>query len=141
MKSIESLIPHRDPFLHIDRLVELNDQHCLAIKSINPDDPIFRGHFPGMPVYPGVLLVEAMGQAAGCHMANEKGERTQFFLAKGEAARFLHPVDPHVGDLYVKATFQKSKSVFTVYDCMVYNEKQVFAKTCIWLAVMSNSAT
>lgn len=66
--EIERMLPHRDPMLLIDQidLVDLEQGSLRASRRIDPDDPVLRGHFPGHPVYPGALLVEAMGQASLC---------------------------------------------------------------------------
>jgi 3-hydroxyacyl-[acyl-carrier-protein] dehydratase len=64
--EIETMIPHRAPFLWIDRLEELEPGvRCVAVKFVDPADPIFVGHFPAKPILPGVLLIEAVAQTAG----------------------------------------------------------------------------
>ena len=66
--EIERLLPHREPLLLVDRIamVDLEQETLEASRQIDPQDPVFKGHFPGQPVYPGALLVEAMGQASLC---------------------------------------------------------------------------
>lgn len=66
--DIERMLPHREPFLLVDRVtrIDLQQEALTAERTISPDDPVFRGHFPGAPVYPGALQVEAMGQASLC---------------------------------------------------------------------------
>jgi len=66
--QIEQMLPHRDPMLLVDsiRAVDLSQESMRAHRRIDPDDPVLKGHFPGAPVYPGALLVEAMGQASLC---------------------------------------------------------------------------
>jgi 3-hydroxymyristoyl/3-hydroxydecanoyl-(acyl carrier protein) dehydratase len=74
--EIERLLPHRDPLLLVDRIsaVDATEQTLRAHRRIDPADPLFAGHFPGNPVYPGALLVEAMGQACVClHQLLELG--------------------------------------------------------------------
>jgi 3-hydroxyacyl-[acyl-carrier-protein] dehydratase len=64
--EIETMIPHRPPFLWIDRVEELEPGvRCVAVKFVDPADPIFAGHFPAKPILPGVLLIEAVAQTAG----------------------------------------------------------------------------
>jgi len=61
--AISRLLPHRFPFLLLDRVVELDDDRILALKNVTINEPFFAGHFPGQPIMPGVLIVEAMAQA------------------------------------------------------------------------------
>ena len=63
--QILGLLPHRYPFLMIDRVLELTDERVLAVKNVSFNEPYFQGHFPGVPVMPGVMQIEAMAQAGG----------------------------------------------------------------------------
>jgi len=64
-EQILGLLPHRYPFLLIDRVLELTDERVIALKNVTINEPFFQGHFPGVPVMPGVLQIEAMAQAGG----------------------------------------------------------------------------
>lgn len=64
-EQILGLLPHRYPFLLIDRVLELSDERVVALKNVSFNEPYFQGHFPGVPVMPGVLQIEAMAQAGG----------------------------------------------------------------------------
>src|SRR5215813_5826717 len=64
-EKILGLLPHRYPFLLIDRVLELTDDKCVALKNVSVNEPYFQGHFPGVPIMPGVLQIEAMAQAGG----------------------------------------------------------------------------
>lgn len=98
--QIQALIPHRYPFLLVDRVVELDPgKSVVALKNVTINEPFFQGHFPGHPVMPGVLIVEAMAQAAG--LLTQISSRLKgttgsplFYLAKVDNARFNAPVVP-----------------------------------------------
>ena len=95
---IMKLLPHRYPFLLIDKMVEIDGEESgTAIKNVTINEPFFQGHFPGKPVMPGVLLVEAMAQAAGAlvlnHLGDEHAGKLVFFMSI-DKARFRKPVLP-----------------------------------------------
>lgn len=95
--EILSILPHRFPFLMIDRVQEVSAEKIVAIKNVSYGEPHFQGHFPGMPVMPGVLQVEAMAQAGGV-LAARSGDfdpKTQvvFFMAI-DKVKFRKPVTP-----------------------------------------------
>jgi 3-hydroxyacyl-[acyl-carrier-protein] dehydratase len=95
---ILKLLPHRYPFLLIDRMVEMDGEESgVAIKNVTVNEPCFMGHFPGKPVFPGVLLVEAMAQAAGAlvlhHHGDQHAGKLVFFMSI-DKCRFRKPVTP-----------------------------------------------
>ena len=98
-ERIAAILPHRYPFLLVDRVVELDPgKSIVAIKNVTLNEPFFNGHFPGHPVMPGVLIVEALAQTSGLLLGlsgthAEKEDRI-FYLAKVDNARFLKPVVP-----------------------------------------------
>ena len=99
--EIETLIPHRPPFLWIDRVEELEPGvRCVAVKFVDPVNPVFAGHFPAEPILPGVLLIEAMAQTAGVMLgsaaaqASEKSPRGVALLAAVNRFKFLKRVTP-----------------------------------------------
>jgi beta-hydroxyacyl-ACP dehydratase FabZ len=65
ISEIQASLPHRYPFLLVDRVVELSDDKIVALKNVTANEPHFQGHFPGHPIMPGVLIIEAMAQAGG----------------------------------------------------------------------------
>lgn len=96
--GIQKLLPHRYPFLLIDRVVELEPhKRVLAYKSVTINEPFFQGHFPGHPVMPGVLVIEALAQAGGVLWQMSHGgtaEGRVFYLVKIDKAKFSKMVVP-----------------------------------------------
>lgn len=66
IREIQAVLPHRYPFLLVDRVLELSDDKVVALKNVSANEPFFQGHFPGHPVMPGVLIIEALAQAGAC---------------------------------------------------------------------------
>ncbi|HUQ35416.1 MAG TPA: 3-hydroxyacyl-ACP dehydratase FabZ [Aestuariivirga sp.] len=110
---IMKLLPHRYPFLLIDKMVDMDGEESgTAIKNVTINEPFFQGHFPGKPVMPGVLLVEAMAQAAGALVLNHLGDahagKLVFFMSI-DKARFRKPVLPgDVVHFHVKLTNKRA---------------------------------
>ena len=95
--EIMALLPHRFPLLLIDRVVEMTRmQRIVALKNVTINEPFFQGHFPGYPIMPGVLMVEAIAQAGGALLLNEVPDRVnKLMVFTGiEEARFRRPVTP-----------------------------------------------
>jgi 3-hydroxyacyl-[acyl-carrier-protein] dehydratase len=97
--EIRKYLPHRYPFLLVDRVVELiPGESIVAYKNLSINEPFFDGHFPGKPIFPGVLLLEAMAQAAGILGFKTKGKTPQdgsvYYLAGTDELRFKRPCVP-----------------------------------------------
>jgi 3-hydroxyacyl-[acyl-carrier-protein] dehydratase len=110
--AIEKLLPHRAPFLLIDRLENIiSGESAVGIKAVSGNEPYFVGHFPGHPIMPGVLIVEAMAQAAGAlaMLSQEDTEHGKLvFLASVDKTRFKRPVTPGILlELHVKKVASK----------------------------------
>lgn len=97
IRAIERILPHRYPFLLVDRVLEANDDKLVALKNVTMNEPQFTGHFPGMPVMPGVLIIEAMAQAGALFAARfvsfDPAKQVIFFMAI-DKAKFRKPVTP-----------------------------------------------
>jgi beta-hydroxyacyl-ACP dehydratase FabZ len=96
INEIREILPHRYPFLLVDRIVELEPERIVGIKNITFNEPMFTGHFPEFPVMPGVLIVEAMAQTAGVLVLKSMPDRHRklVLLVAIENARFRRPVVP-----------------------------------------------
>ena len=119
--EILTKLPHRYPFLLIDRVTEIESGKRLrAIKNVTINEPFFVGHFPIRPVMPGVLMLEAMAQAAALLAFESLGalpdQKTIYYLAALDAARFKKPVEP--GDqLVIEAVLNRMKAGVFKFSC------------------------
>jgi 3-hydroxyacyl-[acyl-carrier-protein] dehydratase len=136
VNAIRNLLPHRYPFLLVDRVIEFNaGQSLVGIKNVSINEPFFQGHFPEKPVMPGVLILEALAQATGL-LAFETGDGcrepgTLYYLVGLDKARFKHPVEP--GDqLRLSVEVIKTKRGIWVFDC----EASVDGKTVATAEIM-----
>ncbi len=99
VNTIQTLIPHRYPFLLVDKVVELDveGKRIVAHKNVTINEPYFQGHFPGQPIMPGVLIIEALAQAGGVLTQLSLGRDAQsklFYLVKVDNVRFMKQVVP-----------------------------------------------
>jgi 3-hydroxyacyl-[acyl-carrier-protein] dehydratase len=95
--EIQALLPHRYPFLLVDRVLELDaDRRIVGVKNVTVNEPFFQGHFPGRPVMPGVLILEAMAQVGGLLAFKSLGaaSRPVVYLTGVDGAKFRKPVVP-----------------------------------------------
>ncbi len=126
-REIETILPHRFPFLLVDRVREIGPDRIVAVKNVSFNEPFFQGHFPGMPIMPGVLQVECMAQAGGILAARttsfDPGKQVVLFVGI-DAVRFRRPVTP--GDQLIievvplrKGRIWKMKGEITVDGAVV----------------------
>ena len=119
--DIQEFLPHRYPFLLVDKVVECEPGvRLLAVKNVTYNEPFFQGHFPHMPVFPGVLILEALAQATGL-LASETapdvlGKGMTYFLVGIDKAKFKRTVGP--GDqIMLEVKFIRSKRNIWAFDC------------------------
>lgn len=140
IEKIMKLLPHRYPFLLIDKIIELdvNAKKIIAIKNVTINEPFFQGHFPNKPIMPGVLILEAMAQAAGiCALEADKNlqDGKLFFFLTIENAKFRIPVVP--GDvLRIEATISKSRGPIQRFDCLAYVENKLVTEASLTAKVI-----
>jgi 3-hydroxyacyl-[acyl-carrier-protein] dehydratase len=112
IQAVLAQLPHRYPFLLVDRVIEcVPGERIEAIKNVTVNEPFFPGHFPGRPVMPGVMILEALAQAAGILAFKTAGvmpdEHSRFYFVGIDGARFRRPVEP--GDrLVLKARLERA---------------------------------
>ena len=98
IRKIMDLLPHRYPLLLVDRIIEVvPDERIVGLKNVTINEPFFQGHFPGAPVMPGVLIIEAMAQVGGTlvYLSRPEGGREELIYFMGiDKARFRKPVVP-----------------------------------------------
>ncbi|MGH9558486.1 MAG: 3-hydroxyacyl-ACP dehydratase FabZ [Bryobacteraceae bacterium] len=96
IQGIREILPHRYPFLLVDRIEELEPERIVGIKNVTVNEPFFNGHFPDFQVMPGVLILEAMAQVAGVMVLSQIPDRANklVLLATVEEAKFRKPVRP-----------------------------------------------
>ena len=129
IEKIMELIPHRYPFILIDRVMRFEPgKRIVALKNVSINEPFFQGHFPGKPIMPGVLIVEAMAQAGGLLWISSQDEEAPgslFFFTGIDKARFRRPVVPgdqiivDVGMLKIRGKVAKMAGKAFVEDKIV----------------------
>ncbi|KAB2825561.1 3-hydroxyacyl-ACP dehydratase FabZ [Aliivibrio sp. S4TY2] len=117
--EIQELLPHRYPFLLVDRVTDFEEEKYLhAIKNVSVNEPQFTGHFPQMPIFPGVLILEAMAQATGLLAFKSFGapaENELYYFASIDKAKFRKPVVP--GDqLVLEVEFIKDRRGIALFN-------------------------
>ena len=114
--EIRKRLPHREPFLFIDEVLEVNDEFIEAKRFVSPDEDFFKGHFPNFPIMPGVLVLEAMAQSCallGSHiMSQAANDKSMYLLCGVEKVRFKKKVLPG--------------------DTLIFNSSVISSKRGIW---------
>ena len=143
LEGIKSLIPHREPFLFVDEVIELEETRVVGRRTIRGDEPQFEGHYPGNPIMPGVLLCEATFQTASVLLASKtgpiepgEGEATPV-LARVSDARFKQMVRP--GDVIeIEVTYKETVSRFHFLKGVIRKDGKVAATVEFALALVQS---
>ncbi|UCC13005.1 MAG: 3-hydroxyacyl-ACP dehydratase FabZ [candidate division WOR-3 bacterium] len=122
--DIKNTIPHRSPFLFVDEVMEISDEKIIARRTIKPDEFYFQGHFPGEPIMPGVLIVEAIAQTGGVLLLRKRRGAIPLFMGidKARFRKIVRPGDTLVIEveiLHDRGTVAKIKGVARVEDAVV----------------------
>ena len=142
INEIMGLLPHGYPFLLVDRIVELEiGKRIVGIKNVTINEPFFQGHFPGQPIMPGVLIVEAMAQTAGVlafkSMPEEFKKKVVYFMGI-DKVRFRRPVQP--GDqIRMEMVVSKQRKSIWGFTGKAYVEDQLAAEAEL-MAMVSDKA-
>jgi 3-hydroxyacyl-[acyl-carrier-protein] dehydratase len=136
IEEIQKVIPHRYPFLLVDRVVELNGyESAKGYKNISMNEPVFQGHFPGHPVFPGVMVLEALAQLGAVLILRRFPEdRRMAYFTGIDKARFKRPVVP--GDrLDLEVTVTRDRGNFVVMDCKAFVDGELAASGILSSAI------
>ncbi|MCW8824898.1 MAG: 3-hydroxyacyl-ACP dehydratase FabZ [Gammaproteobacteria bacterium] len=138
IQDILEYLPHRFPFLLIDRVLEcVPGESLVAVKNVSVNEPFFPGHFPGQPIFPGVLIMEALAQATGILAFKTNGEKPDkeglYFFAAIDNCRFKQPVVP--GDqIILEVKILKHKRNIWKFDAVAKVDDKVVASAEIMCA-------
>ncbi len=133
--DIQNILPHRYPFLLVDRITKLTPgEYIEGLKNVSISEPVFQGHFPGHPIYPGVMIIEGMAQAGGVlafksmdNVSQEEIQKKVVYFMSIDKAKFRAPVTP--GDqLIYKINVIKNKGAVWQLDAKAYVDDKVVAQ-------------
>ncbi len=132
--EIQEIIPHRFPFLLVDRVTEVNNgENLIGYKNVTINEHVFQGHFPGHPIYPGVMILEGLAQAGGIlafksmDMTKEEAAQKVVYFMSIDNAKFRAPVRP--GDrLEYRVSVIKNKGAIWMLDGKAYVDDKIVAQ-------------
>ena len=141
IERILELLPHRYPFLMIDRMIDiLEGESATGIKNVTANEPCFQGHFPDKPIFPGVLIIEAMAQTSAALVVNTLGKDSEgklVYFMSVENARFRKPVTP--GDqLHIHVSKHSSRGNVWKFNSQAKVEGVVVAEARYTAMIMDN---
>ena len=140
INEIQQILPHRPPFLLVDRILEIEpDKRIVGLKNVSMNEPFFVGHFPGFPVMPGVLIVEAMAQTGGILVMRDVPEASHrlVLFASIESAKFRRPVRP--GDqLRMEIDMLSRKTTFARMQGKAYVDGELACEAIVMCKIVEN---
>lgn len=133
--EIQNILPHRYPFLLVDKVIETSDTTLKAIKNVSVNEPIFTGHFPQKHVYPGVLIVESLAQAGAILLLSLEANKGKIaYLVGIDNFKFRKQVIP--GDtIHLEVSLVKMKGMMGVAECLATVDGTMCAKGTIKFAI------
>jgi len=141
-REIRAVLPHRYPFILVDRILEVSEdgKHAVGLKSVSANEPFFQGHFPDLPIMPGVLIVEALAQCAGASLLGSLDRDGKLAMLAGvDGFRFRRPVVP--GDqLRLEVRLTKLRGPIGKVDAVATVDGHIAAEGEITFAIADRSA-
>ena len=142
IEKIIKMMPHRYPFLLIDRLIDIkNDEYAIGLKNVTINEPFFMGHFPGKKVMPGVLIIESMAQTSGALVVSSYGNKAMgklVYFMSIDKARFRKLVTP--GDqLFIEVKKKQARKLVWKFDCIARVNDQIVAEATITAMIVDDN--
>ncbi len=142
IEKIIEMMPHRYPFLLIDRLTKIKkDEYAVGLKNVTINEPFFMGHFPGKKVMPGVLIIESMAQTSGALVVSSFGTKAMgklVYFMSIDKARFRQLVVP--GDqLFIEVKKKQARKLVWKFDCIARVETKIVAEATITAMIVDKN--
>ena len=137
--KVEAFLPHRDPFLFIDEVIEVSNEKIVAKRFVSPKEEFFKGHFPDRPVVPGVIIIESLAQLGGVLIYKSFEEDLvgkDPALVSVDSAKFKNPTLPNE-ELTIKATLMKNKLNIFKLNTQAYKNDKLVVEANITATVLS----
>ncbi len=126
-EEIMKILPHREPILLVDEVLEIGEDYIVAKKYVKKDEPVLKGHFPDYPIYPGVYIIEGLAQTSGIMLLRNTTEKVIPLFLGIDEARFKKEVRPDCELIYNVKLVEK-KGPIAIIDAKAYVDNQLVAK-------------
>ncbi|HOK33010.1 MAG TPA: 3-hydroxyacyl-ACP dehydratase FabZ [Fervidobacterium sp.] len=137
-EEIKKILPHREPILLVDEVIEKGEDYIVAKKHVSLEEPVLTGHFPGYPIYPGVYILEGLAQSAGVLLLGNLGEKSIPLFLGIDEARFKKEVRPECDLLYEVKVLEQRAGIVIVEGKAKVNG-QIVAKAKLMLGTKSQN--